>query len=65
MVLLFNKITDFLDKRNALDPLYLGFSEVVDMVHSDDTVQQQGMEFNKKNCRTDKEPPKLKTGSTS
>lgn len=65
MVLLFDKITDFLDKRNPVDPLYLGFSEVVGMVHQDNKVQQQEMEFNKKNCRTDKEPTKLKTRSTS
>lgn len=37
MVWLFDKITDFLGKRNAVDPLYLGFSEVVDMVRSDDS----------------------------
>jgi len=65
MVLLFDKITEFLDKRNTVDPVYLEFSEVVDMVHSYDTVRQQGMEINKKNYRTDKETTKLKSRSTS
>lgn len=60
-----DKIIDFLDKRNAVDPLYQGFSGVVDMVHSGDTVQQQATEFNKKNKRTAKETAKQKTTSIS
>lgn len=29
-----DKINDFLDKRNTLDPLHQGFSEEAGMVHS-------------------------------
>lgn len=46
-------ITDFLDKRNAVDTLHQGFSEKIDLAHSGG-IQQQAMEFNKNTNRAAK-----------